>query len=240
MFKQLFQDPTPATLKRSSGAVLHGQLAPVRTDMPLQNRVSPLGEIVATAERGGLMGNRGILHDRDRRLGVSRWKHPHWVCCRLAFLGRHRPVMTPGRYTELFFLDEATALAAGHRPCAECRRADYTRFLDAWTAAHGARPSAPNLDRRLHPERVTRRRAQVRFEALLGQLPPGTMVVLPADETTPWLVWGGRLWRWSFRGYGEWQPPGSARTVTVLTPRPIVEALVAGYRPSIDASVDAG
>ena len=140
MFKQLFQDPTPATLKRSSGAVLHGQLAPVRTDMPLQNRVSPLGEIVATAERGGLMGNRGILHDRDRRLGVSRWKHPHWVCCRLAFLGRHRPVMTPGRYTELFFLDEATALAAGHRPCAECRRADYTRFLDAWTAAHGARP----------------------------------------------------------------------------------------------------
>ena len=237
MFKQLFWHPT----RPSYPDAFVGRTAPGSTaiDMPLQNRVSPFGEIVATPERGGLMGNRGILHDTDRRLGVSRWKHPHWVCCRLAFRGRHRPVMTPGRYTELFFLDEATALAAGHRPCAECRRADYTRFRDAWTAAHGARPSAPTLDRRLHPERVTRRWDQVRFEAPLRQLPQGVMVVLPADETTPWLVWAGRLWRWSFGGYLDSQTLDPRSTVRVLTPRPTVEALAAGYRPSIDASVDA-
>lgn len=207
--------------------------------MTRQNRVSPLGAIIATPERGGLMGNRGILHDRDGRLGVSRWQHTHWVCCRLAFRGRRRPVMTPAHYTELFFLDEATALAAGHRPCAECRRADHTRFLDAWGTAYGVRPSALELDRLLHPRRVTRRREQVRFEAPLRGLPEGTMVLLPDDEATPWLVWGDRLWRWSFGGYIEWRSPGSTSTVAVLTPRPTVRTLGAGYRPQVHASVDA-
>lgn len=183
-------------------------------DMPLQNRVSPWGKLVATPERGGMMGNRGILHDRQRRLGVSRWKHPHWVCCLLAFRGRRRSVMTPGRYTELFFLDEATALAAGHRP------------------------SAPSLDRLLHPQRVTRRREQVRYRAALDALPDGTMVLLRDDEASAWLVWRDRLWRWSFGGYGVARPRGSASAGTVLTPRPIVRTLAAGYRPSIHASAD--
>ena len=102
---------------------------PEGAKMPLQNRVTPGGEIIADPARGTLMGNRGILHDAGQRLGVARWRHPHWIYCRLSFKGRRRAVMAPGRYTELFFLDEASALAAGHRPCYECRREDFLRFL---------------------------------------------------------------------------------------------------------------
>ena len=124
--------------------------------MPLQNRVTPFGEIVSSPARGLLMGNRGILHNDDRRLGTARWQHPHWVACRLEFRGRRQEVMRPGAYTQLFFLDEAVALAAGHRPCAHCRRADYEAFVSAWMAATGRadRPRAAELDWQLHRERV--------------------------------------------------------------------------------------
>ena len=94
--------------------------------MPLQNRVTPGGEIIADPARGTLMGNRGILHDAQQRLGRVRWRHPNWICCLLAFKGRRREVMTPHRYTELFFLDEATALAAGHRPCCEMQAGGFS------------------------------------------------------------------------------------------------------------------
>ncbi len=106
--------------------------------MPHQNRLTPFSTIEAVAARGTLMGNRGILHDEQGRLGKARWRHPHWVTCLLEFKGRWRPVMQPHAYTELFFLDEATAFAAGHRPCGECRRPDYLRFLDAWAKATGS------------------------------------------------------------------------------------------------------
>lgn len=141
---------------------------------PRQNRVAPTGEIVAAPYRGTFMGNRGILHDGAGRLGSARWRHRHWVCCLLRFRGRHRQVMAPNRYTELFFLDEAVALAAGHRPCAECRRADFNAFR----AAFGPDLSAPEIDAALHRARVDRgTRRQIRHEAPLGRLPDGGFIL---------------------------------------------------------------
>lgn len=205
--------------------------------MPLQNRVTPFGEIVAEPWRGRLMGNRGCLHDADGRLGRARWRTQNWIACLLEFRGRYRGVMPPGRYTALFFWDEAAALAAGHRPCAECRRADYNRFMAAWQAAGlpggpGA-GGAPVADRHLHRHRVTRTRRQVRFEADPADLPDGAFVVAPAMKRLPMLLWEGRLWHLSLadgRYYAAGLPPPR---VAVLTPRPIVQALAAGYRPAI-------
>ena len=127
--------------------------------MPLQNRVTPRGDIVATPARGTLTGNRGILHDAGRQLGAARWRHHRWICCRLDFKGRRRAVMAPGRYTELFFLDEATALAAGHRPCWECRREAFQDFQSAWRCAFGGADDvgAAAMDRILHRARVAPR-----------------------------------------------------------------------------------
>src|ERR1700694_3932569 len=117
--------------------------------MPLPNRVTPFGEIVAAPGRGLLTGNRGILHDPDRTI-VRDSQVRRWIACRVEFRGRHRDIMTPGSWTELFFLDEATALAAGHRPCAECRHADYRRFQSAWQPADAT--SADAMDAILHAE----------------------------------------------------------------------------------------
>jgi hypothetical protein len=150
--------------------------------MPLQNRVTPQGEIVSTPARGLLMGNRGILHNDERRLGTARWQHPHWVACRIEFRGRRQEVMRPGAYTQLFFLDEAVALAAGHRPCAHCRRTDYEAFVTAWMAAGGrsSRPRAAEIDWQLHRERVdSLTRRQVTHPAALDALPDGVFITLP-------------------------------------------------------------
>ena len=158
--------------------------------MPLQNRVTPTGDIVASDVRGTLMGIRGILHDPETRtLRKARWTHQAWVCCRLEFLARHRTIMGSGTYTELFFLDEATALAAGHRPCRTCRPAEYDAFKSAWLAgnpvADGGFVPIKAIDRQLHRERVTRQRRQVRFEAPLECLPYGVMVLV---DSRPHLV----------------------------------------------------
>lgn len=197
--------------------------------MTLQNRVLPSGEIVALPVRGTFMGNRGIVHGEDRALGRARWRHPHWICCTLSFKGRRRTPMTPGRYTELFFLDDAVALAAGHRPCAECRRADYLRFLDAWERAHGARPKAPEVDRLLHAARIDPgTRCQRRHRAEVAALPDGTFLL---HEDAPALVQGERLHPFGPRGYTPPVPRPRTGEVTVLTPAPLVEVLRAGYRP---------
>jgi hypothetical protein len=204
--------------------------------MTLQNRVLPTGEIVADPARGLFMGNRGILHDGERRLGTARWRHKAWICCVLSFKGRRRVPMSPGAYTELFFLDEAVALAAGHRPCAECRRADFNRFRAAWARATGETASAPAMDATLHAARVTRARAQVRHEAELSTLPDGAFVL---NGGAPCLVHGGALLPFSPGGYGAPLPrPGGA--ATVLTPRPLVDALRAGYAPALHHSARAG
>jgi len=205
--------------------------------MPLQNRVTPRGEIVAVAARGSLMGNRGRLHDGERRLVRGHVPgYRAWVTCVLRFKGRRRVVMTPGRYTELFFLDEATALAAGHRPCGECRRADFLRFKRAWLAGNRrlrlpADVTIAPIDRQLHAERLDAQGRQRTFDADPATLPDGVFVAR-ADDPAVWLVWRKRLWPWSATGYGEPRRIGRG-SVVVLTPRSTVAALAAGYRPAV-------
>ena len=145
---------------------------------PLQNRVNPAGEIVADPARGLLMGNRGCLHRADRTLGAARWRSKLWICCVLEWRGVRRDPMPPGRWTALFFLDEATALAAGHRPCGYCRRPAYESYAEAWRRAQGLaqRPRAVEMDARLHAERVDpRTRRQWTRPAQAGELPAGQL-----------------------------------------------------------------
>lgn len=210
--------------------------------MPLQNRVTPFGDIVSSPARGLLMGNRGILHNDDRRLGTARWQHPHWVACRLEFKGRRQEVMRPGAYTQLFFLDEAVALAAGHRPCAHCRRADYEAFVTAWMRATGRanRPRAAELDWQLHGERVdSLSRRQVSHDAPLDDLPDGTFITLPGKPGAPYLVKGEHLLPWTPEGYRAARERPLGIEVTVLTPRATVGALAAGFRPRLHPSANA-
>jgi hypothetical protein len=181
--------------------------------VPLRNRVTPLGELIADPARGLVYGNRGCLHD-DRGEIVRRFQVKRWIACRLEFKGWHRsPLMQPGRFTELFFLDEATAFAAGHRPCALCRRDDYNRFMQLV----GER-RADDVDDRLHAERLGSHRTT-------AALPDGTFVL---HEDGPWLVLGDALRRWTPAGYTD----RSARTTgraTVITPPSLVEVLRSGW-----------
>lgn len=200
--------------------------------MTLQNRVLPTGAIVADPGRGLFTGNRGILHGADRRLGARRWTHPHWIACALDWKGVRRVPMTPGTWTELFFLDEAVALAAGHRPCALCRRADWLRFRAAWAAATGRTEGAPVIDAALHAARVGPGRAQRRHQAPAAGLPAGTFVLL---GDAPHLVTDRGLHPFAPSGYGSPAPRPSG-AVTVLTPAPLVAALRAGYAPLLHPS----
>ena len=189
------------------------------------------------------MGNRGCLHDDARRVvrrAVGGYRA--WVTCVLSFKGRRRRVMTPGRYTELFFLDEATALAAGHRPCGECRRADYQRFKRAWTIGNLERGISASariafLDRELHRDRLGQDRGPRTHHADISRLPDGAFVA-GAEPGSAVLVWRGSLWAWSPEGYtrtGSRPPRGQ---VTVLTPRSTVNAIAAGYLPMVHATAD--
>ncbi len=197
--------------------------------MPLPNRVTPLGELVADPARGLVYGNRGCLHDAERRIR-RHYQVKRWIACRLDFRGRRRsPLMRPGRFTEVFFLDEATALAAGHRPCGECRREDYDRFAALWLDLHGER-GADTIDARLHDERfdaVTRMRRlhAGRFEGL----PDGSFVL---DDGTPKLVLGKSLLSWSPSGYErpEPRPKGAA---TLITPPSLVALLRSGWESAV-------
>jgi hypothetical protein len=204
--------------------------------MPLQNRVMPTQEIVADPARGMLMGNRGSIHRPDRTLGVTRWRSKMWICCVLNLEGRRRDVMPPGRWTALFFLDEATALAAGHRPCGYCRRADHLWFADSWRVAKGLPdpPRAVEMDRWLHAERVDRRTRQQRtYQAAAGGLPDGVMI---SHQGSIGLWSSGALLRWSFGGYGAPVRLGPGTGVAVLTPPSIVAVLGTGYRPMVHPS----
>lgn len=205
--------------------------------MPLQNRVDPFGQIHAVPERGLFTGNRGIIHDPDTKtLLKKRWTLKAWIICVCTFrdvrrepMGRNRSGGKPG-WTELFFLDEVTALAAGHRPCFFCRRERATDFLQRFGKAFGiAEPHAPMLDARLHKERLASGGVPPTVDAdALASLPDGTMVAV-GDEA--YAVRGGKAMRWSFGGYGPPQPlPGSA-TVRLLTPPTTISVLRAGYKP---------
>lgn len=205
--------------------------------MPLQNRLTPTGELIAHPGRGLFMGNRGILHDADRQLGVRRWQHQRWVTCLLEFKGRKRQLMAPGRYTELFFLDEAVALSAGHRACAERRRTDFLRFSHAWEAAVGKSVDVTEIDRVLHRQRVdSRTRRQVCHTRPTDELPDGVFVVLPEHESQAWLVLGEHLHPFTPAGYGSAISRPRGLEVEVLTPACTVEVLRAGYMPALHAS----
>ena len=212
--------------------------------MPLQNRVSPDGEIVATSYRGTLMGNRGCLHDSGDR-PLRRYQSRRGIICVLEFKGRTRRPMPPGQYTSLFFLDEATALAAGHRPCAECQRERFTAFRAHWSAANpefagSAPPLVDAIDSALHRERISDGRRQrdkrkLTYPERLAALPDGAFVLLEADAS-PYLVRGDALYPWSFAGYGRPLARRDAQ-VQVLTPRSIVRALAHGYAASVHPTV---
>jgi hypothetical protein len=199
--------------------------------MTLQNRVTPTGEIVSEPARGLMMGNRGCLHGLGRELGVSRWRSRLWICCVLDWKDVRRDPMPPGRWTALFFLDEATALAAGHRPCGYCRRADYLDFARAWQAARflPVRPRAFEMDAILHADRVDRSRRQRTHFRPAGELPDGVML---RHGPAAALLVGGTAREWSFAGYRD---PAAClpedEPVEVLTPPSIVAAIAAGYRP---------
>lgn len=208
--------------------------------MPRQNRVTPFGEIVAIPERGTFMGNRGILHDHEGRIRRP-WQVKRWLICRLEFNGRHRQVMAPNRYTELFFLDEATALAAGHRPCFECRRSRFLEFRNAWSVGNprtfgSGSPTVEVIDKRLHAERVGPDRSKGTYQANLDELPDGVMIVLGEENDRPSLIWRGQFLAWTPGGYGEPLPRPCSGTVTVLTPFSSVNAIRAGYTPEVHPS----
>lgn len=199
--------------------------------MPLHNRVTPFGEVVAVEARGSVYGNRGCLHDETGRIRRS-YNGQRWISCRLDFKGRRRhPLMRPGRFTELFFLDEATAFAAGHRPCAECRREDYVRFTDMWRERHPHDTYAGAIDERLHDERFdVVARAQRHHTASIADLPDGTFI---ARDGNAMLVAGNEIRLWTPAGYTEKERRPSRRSVEIITPPSIVDVLRAGWISSV-------
>jgi hypothetical protein len=209
------------------------------SSMPLQNRVDPYGRLHAVEARGALMGNRGILHDDEKRI-VAPWRLKRWITCTLSFTGRKRQVFAPRRYSELFFLDEATSFAAGHRPCAECRRERYNEFRAVWievNADHAAGPrvGADDMDNVLHAQRAIRGGGKKTWLAHPAELPPGTFIEY---RDRPHLIWIGRLWRWTFAGYEDPVPMSvAAADVTVLTPQSIVRVFASGFTPQAHDSV---
>jgi hypothetical protein len=198
--------------------------------MPLQNRVTPFGDLIATPARGLVYGNRGCLHD-DRGRIRRRYAVKRWIACRLRFQGWHRsPLLQPGRFTELFFLDEATAFAAGHRPCALCRREDYARFTQIWEELHPGAVGADALDGRLHQERVDpETRGQRRQPLPTDPLPDGAFV---AAGDTAYLILDGAPRRWTPSGYLE--PDGiTVERLELITPPSLVGVLRRGWDPVV-------
>ncbi|MGP3790057.1 hypothetical protein [Pseudomonas sp. B392_1p] len=202
--------------------------------MPLKNRVDPHSQLHAIPARGTFMGNRGRLHNAARQI-VRQWKGHPWITCTLSFKDYQRPgMMMPNSYTELFFLDEPTAYAAGHRPCAECRRPAYKLFKAAWARAFPEQLdlSAKAIDNLLHAARLNADGSQRTWIAKLADLPDGCMIE-HAGECV--LLWRGEQWRWSFAGYTPLQPAIAIQQyITVLTPEPIVRLFAAGLAAALD------
>ena len=192
--------------------------------MPLQNRVDPFGELVATPARGTMMGNRGgKFHRDDRTLGGRRWTSRHWICCDIHYKNKQHDAMGQ-YYTSVFFLDEVTALAAGHRPCFFCRRKEAQHFLSL--AAQPLMADAADLI--LHEQRFASRKKDVTQERAIADLPDATMVAI---EGVPHAVRGARLLPWSFEGYGDARPRRSVQRATLITPPLFVTILANGFKP---------
>jgi hypothetical protein len=200
----------------------------------LQNRVDPSGNIISTSARGAWMGNRGVIHDHDKRI-QRPFRLKAWLICVLEFKNRKRQVMMPDRWTELFFLDEATALSAGHRPCFECRRKDSDRFKASWCKGNpeyhfDAKTPIAEIDAVLHGERIDRLQQKVTYQDDIRGLPDGVFI---AYNDKPYVIEGACLYPWSAAGYGEpiVRPP--TVQVTVLTPQSTVNAFRRGYKPQV-------
>jgi hypothetical protein len=200
---------------------------------PLQNRVDPFGQLIRTTARGAWMGNRGLIHNEHQQI-VRQFRLKAWITCRLEFKGRHREVMSPGLYTELFFLDEATAFSAGHRPCAECRREDYNRFKAAWVKGNPSfgfdvKTTIGNIDEILQRERMDENGSKVMYTERLDKLPGGSFI---EHRGMPYIIKQTNL-------VAAWTPSGFEKAielpqrieVVVLTPRSIINAFRAGYVP---------
>jgi hypothetical protein len=202
----------------------------------LQNRVDPFGNIIKTPERGAWMGNRGVIHNHDKEI-VRPYKLKAWITCVLQFRGRHREVMTPDRWTELFFMDEATAFGAGHRPCAECRREDFNRFKKYWLFGNAEvgfneKTSISLIDNFVHVERVDKKNCKRTHKQMAEQLPDGTMIMISGRA---YVKKEDRIFEWSPGGYiNAVEIPGGE--VDVLTPSSFVKAFQAGYLPQIHVS----
>jgi hypothetical protein len=201
--------------------------------MPLQNRVTPAGDIIATPHRGLFTGNRGIIHDPATKTLTRRWASNAWLTCVREFRGRRRAVMGGRSWTELFFLDEATAFAAGHRPCFFCRRDDANRFCAAWDKGNGTTDIlARDIDPVLHHERLDGGKKRLHpLPMRWEQLPDGAMVQAGAES---FLIAGGRALSWSPAGYREGR--SEIGDALLLTPLSIVRAFIAGYRPVLHPS----
>lgn len=207
--------------------------------MTFQNRVDPWGQLKAVPARGLLMGNRGILHNGVRQI-VRPWAGKSWVTCALSYNDVHRTVFSEGSYTELFFLDEATAFSAGHRPCNTCRKARYAEFKTAWVRANRPEANAGNMpvteiDKVMHAERAIAGGGKVKFVAAMNTLPPGTLF---EHEGAAFLVWQGGVHRWSYDGYSRSPLPVGSQAVNVLTPASIVRTFQNGFVPSVHVSAD--
>jgi len=203
----------------------------------LQNRVNPYGEIIETKTRGLWMGNRGLLHNPDQHV-IRPYKLKAWITCLLQFKGKHREIMAPNRYTELFFLDEATAFAAGHRPCFECRREDFNKFKTFWIKGNpgynfSAKTSIDAIDKILHHERMNEDGSKKMYKTNTRLLPNGTFISI---DNSPYLIANGHMYLWTPGGYTKKQNLPARDEVNVLTPKSIVNVFHAGYVPQMNIS----
>lgn len=200
----------------------------------LQNRVCPRGNIIKTPARGAWMGNRGIVHNGKQEI-VRPYRLMAWITCKLEFKGRKLPVMVHKRNTQLFFLDEATALSAGHRPCAECRRDDYNRFKELWIKGNpeygfDKRTSIQQIDAVLHGQRLTDDNLKITYKEKLGSLPDGVFVLF---KDHPHLLYKKQLYPWTPSGYEQPFIVNQAVKIPVLTPESTVNTIKMGYVPQI-------
>ncbi|WP_316826996.1 hypothetical protein [Pedobacter miscanthi] len=204
----------------------------------LQNRVNPSGEIIRTPYRGTWLGNRGVLHNGKQEI-VRFYKIKAWITCALVFRGRHRKVMQPNRWTELFFFDEATAFSAGHRPCFQCRYEDHQRFKTYWLKGNpeygfDLKTPVAEIDNILHQERMNTHKTKVTYQEKFTDLPDGTFVII---QDQPYLLKNSQLHLWTPAGYNKGILLPDLHQVKVLTPKSIVNMFRAGYVPQMGISI---
>ena len=208
--------------------------------MPLQNRVNPFSTLISTPERGAWTGNRGVIHNERKEI-IKNYAVKYWITCLLEYKGARRSVMSPNRWTELFFLDEATAFAAGHRPCGFCRHADFKRFKDLWLTTNGeqygltSKTKMDIIDAFIHQERLDKNGLKKTFKSTLTALPTGTFITFD-DMNKAYLWFQQNLYEWSFNGYTKVFQFDKNQEVNVLTPLSYVAVFKAGYVPEVHFS----